>query len=101
MLDLIEHVPVFLVNPPSTGVDSDLFENSAKWILDQASWVILAALVILGLRAWMNGSLMTLFGGIVVAGILFLFTTGENGSGGHTLLDNLAGAVQKIFAGNG
>lgn len=92
MLHLIEHLPVFLQGQ----VNENLFENSARWILDQASWVIVAALVILGLRAWMNGSLMTLFGGIVVAGILFLFT-GTDGDSGKTMLDNLSDAIQRVF----
>lgn len=92
MLHFIEHVPVFLYY--------DIFENSAQWILRQASWVVLAALIILGLRAWMNGSLMTLFGGIVVAGILFLFSGGVDGKGGEDILQGLSDAVQKIFRGD-
>ena len=92
MLHLIEHVPVFL------NYDN-IFANSAQWILRQASWVILAALIILGLRAWMNGSLMTLFGGIVVAGILFLFSGGVDGKGGEGILQGLSDAVKIIFAG--
>jgi hypothetical protein len=90
MLHLIDHLPVIL------QVNENLFENSARWILDQASWVIVAALVILGLRAWMNGSLMTLFGGIVVAGILFLFT-GTDGGSGQNMLNSLSQAIQGIF----
>lgn len=90
MLHLVDHLPIFL------QVNENLFENSARWILSQASWVIVAALVILGLRAWMNGSLMTLFGGIVVAGILFLFT-GTDGGSGQNMLNSLSQAIQDIF----
>lgn len=72
----------------------NLFQNTAAWILSQASWVILAALVVLGLQAWMNGRLMALFGGIVVAGILYVFTI--NG-GNKEFLDSLSKAIQGIF----
>ncbi|MCH5585091.1 hypothetical protein MK805_08920 [Shimazuella sp. AN120528] len=93
MLHIIEHIPTFL----DGQVDKNLFQNAAQWILGQASWVIVAALVILGLRAWMNGSLMTLFGGIVVAGILFLFT-GTDGTAGKGMLNSLSKAVQSILS---
>lgn len=73
---------------------SDAFSNASKWILEQASWVILAALVILGLKAWMDGRLMSLFGGIVVAGILLLFA---NNGGDLTLLKSLSEAIKGIF----
>jgi hypothetical protein len=73
---------------------SDAFQNAAQWILKQASWVILAALVILGLKAWMDGRLMSLFGGIVVAGILLLFA---NNGGDLTLLKSLSEAIKGIF----
>jgi hypothetical protein len=75
----------------------NMFANAANWILNQAGLVILAALVILGLRAWMNGQIMPLFGGIVVAGILYLFTLDS----GQTLLNNLATAIQTIFETGG
>jgi drug/metabolite transporter superfamily protein YnfA len=75
-------------------VDENLFKNASQWVLDQAGFVILAALVILGLQAWMNGRLMALFGGIVVAGILYLFTTDTNGG----LLKQLSTAIQNIFS---
>jgi hypothetical protein len=95
MAFLIEHIPTFL------AVDKNIFQNAAKWILNQAGWVILAALVVLGLQAWMNGRLMALFGGIVVAGILYLFTSGKDGATGKVFLDQLSKAVQSIFSGPG
>jgi hypothetical protein len=85
MLDLNHLIPLAF---------NDAFQNAAQWILRQASWVILAALVILGLKAWMDGRLMSLFGGIVVAGILLLFA---NGGGDLQVLQSLSTAIKGIF----
>ena len=87
MLPIMHHLSAFLV-------DENLFKQASQWVLDQASFVILAALVILGLQAWMNGRLMALFGGIVVAGILYLFTLDKSGG----LLKQLSTAIQNIFS---
>lgn len=87
MTYLFTHIPTFLAI-------EDLFQNAAKWILDQAAWVILAALVVLGLQAWMNGRLMALFGGIIVAGILLMFASG---GGNMKFMQDISGAIETIF----
>jgi drug/metabolite transporter superfamily protein YnfA len=89
MAFLIEHIPTFL------AVDKDLFKSASTWLLGQAGYVILAALVVLGLQAWMSGRLMALFGGIVVAGILYLFTQDPTGK----FMNSLSQAIVKIFGG--
>jgi drug/metabolite transporter superfamily protein YnfA len=88
LLSIIHHIPIYL------AVDENLFQKASEWVLQQAGFVILAALVILGLQAWMNGRLMALFGGIVVAGILYLFTSDPSGG----LLKQLSTAIQNIFS---
>ncbi len=68
---------IFGIGFLQSGAEVSSLREFADWILSQSSTITLAALVILGLRAWMNGSLMTLFGGVVVAGIMFLFINGD------------------------
>lgn len=76
---------------------STIFSNAASWLLNQASWVIVAALVILGLQAWMNGRIMALFGGLIVAGILILISTNSDPNTG--IVHDLSTAIQHIFDG--
>jgi hypothetical protein len=75
---------------------TDLFKNGASWIIDQAKWVIIAALVVIGIRAWINSNMMQVFGSIFIGAILFMFAIG-----GNSFMQNLSEALKKILTGSG
>lgn len=53
----------------------DSLDKVAQFILDQAAWIILAAITVLGLQAWMNGRIVSFLGGVVAAGAVYAATS--------------------------
>ncbi len=98
MTNLLVDLGTFLAGAPTTCNDSNIIcegfiEHSAKWIISQVQWLIIVAVVILGIQAWFKGTFMAFFGIAIVGAILYLFTTGDQ----KGFMNGLTNTIQGIF----
>ena len=69
-----------------------MFQHAAQWILEQAGWVIVAAVVVVGLISFFQRRFMALISTILVGGLLSVFAFG-----GESTMQSLSGVIRSIF----
>lgn len=69
-----------------------MFQHAAQWILQQAGWVIVAAVVVVGLIAFFQRRFMQMIATIIVGGLLSVFAFG-----GESTMQSLANTFRTIF----
>ena len=69
-----------------------IFANAARWLIEQATLVIIAVLLIIAIKAWIDGQILTVFGTLIIGAILVVFATADTGT-----LTRLSDVIKTVF----
>ncbi len=69
-----------------------MFEHAAQWILQQAGYVIVAGVVVIGIISLLQRRITALIGSVLIGGILAMFCFGGTGT-----MQHLASIFQGVF----